>query len=72
MLDFLFAVSHPSHWHDINLAQHPSHYALMARMLGSGVISWFQENTGAGLWFNVDCVVKGRVSLCVFHLNGRI
>lgn len=62
MLDLILAVSHPTHWHDINRQQHPSHYSLLARMLGSTFIGWAQERLGAGVWFNVDALVKGRVS----------
>lgn len=61
LLDFVFAVSHPSHWHSINLQQNPSHYALPLRWFGSGPISWLQEKgPGAGVWFNVDVEIEGR------------
>ncbi|GAA98443.1 uncharacterized protein L969DRAFT_87051 [Mixia osmundae IAM 14324] len=60
MLDFVFAVSHPSHWHDINLRQNKHHYSWTARALGSGNISRIQEHVGAGIWFNVDCDVQGK------------
>lgn len=61
MLDFIFAVSHPSHWHSININQHKDHYSLISRMFGSNVISIMQEKVGAGVWFNVECVVRGRI-----------
>ena len=61
MLDFLFGVTHPSHWHDLNMQDHRDHYAFLARLLGSSIVSWIGVNTGAGLWFNVECVVNGRV-----------
>lgn len=60
MLDFIVAVSHPSHWHSINVNQNPAHYSLLARTLGSGIIGFTQERVGAGAWFNVDCQVRGR------------
>lgn len=61
MLDFLFAVSHPSHFHDMNLAENPSHYSPLMRTLGSGAISYMQEKgLGAGVWYNVDCEVRGK------------
>ncbi|KIJ54144.1 hypothetical protein M422DRAFT_25103 [Sphaerobolus stellatus SS14] len=58
MLDFMFAVSHPGHWHSINLAKNPSHYALHARMLGSDFVSKMQE-IGPGVWFNPYVTVNG-------------
>lgn len=61
MLDFVFAVSHPDHWHSINIAQHKDHYSFMARMFGSSVVSIMQNKVGAGVWFNVECLVNGRI-----------
>lgn len=61
MLDFVFAVSHPNHWHSINISQHKEHYSFIARMFGSNVISILQNKVGAGVWFNVECLVHGRV-----------
>lgn len=62
MLDFIFAVTHPDHWHSINLQQNPKHYALPVRCLGSGPISWLQDKgPGAGIWFNVQNEVNGKV-----------
>ncbi|KAL5524644.1 TAM41 [Sanghuangporus sanghuang] len=51
MLDFVFAVRHPNHWHSINMNQFPSHYPLHARVLGSDLVSKVQE-IGPGVWFN--------------------
>lgn len=61
MLDFVFAVSHPSHWHSINLNQNKDHYSMIARIFGSNVISILQTKVGAGVWFNVECMVRGRI-----------
>lgn len=52
VLDFMFAVTHPSHFHSINMHQFPSHYPLSARMLGSDYVSTVQSSGGAGVWFN--------------------
>ena len=60
MLDFMFAVSHPSHWHSINLARNPSHYALHARIFGSDFVSRIQD-LGPGVWFNPFVTVNGVV-----------
>jgi translocator assembly and maintenance protein 41 len=51
MLDFIFAVSHPGHWHSINMQQHPHHYPYYARTLGSDFVAQVQD-VRPGLWFN--------------------
>ena len=51
MIDFIFAVNHPSHWHSINMSQFPGHYPLHSRALGSDFVSRVQE-ISPGLWFN--------------------
>ena len=61
MLDFMFAVTHPDHFHSINLHQNPSHYPLHARLLGSDYISRVQA-MGPGIWFNAYVQVNGVVS----------
>lgn len=61
MLDFLFGVTHPSHWHDLNMIDHRDHYSFLARLLGSTIVSYIGEEIGAGFWFNVECLVKGRI-----------
>jgi hypothetical protein len=62
MVDFIFGVSHTQHWHGLNLAQHPDHYSAM-RHLGSGAISWLQDNSGAGVYFNPYVEIDGMVCL---------
>ncbi|RHZ52888.1 hypothetical protein Glove_456g24 [Diversispora epigaea] len=62
MIDFIFAVSYPQHWHSLNLKQNKNHYSFI-RNLGSGAISSLQENVGAGIYFNPyvqmdDMVIK--------------
>lgn len=58
LLDFIFAVNHPAHWHSINLSQNPTHYPLYARTLGSSFISHVQSIT-PGLWFNAYVPIAG-------------
>ncbi|KAJ7069701.1 mitochondrial matrix Mmp37-domain-containing protein [Mycena amicta] len=58
MLDFMFAVTHPAHFHSINMQQHPSHYTLSARVLGSSYVSSVQE-AGPGVWFNAYVPMAG-------------
>ena len=61
MLDFLFAVTHASHWHSINMHQFPGHYPLYSRMLGSDYVSRVQD-VSPGVWFNAFVPMKGVVS----------
>jgi len=58
MLDFLFAVTHASHWHSINMAQFPSHYPMYTRMLGSDFVARV-EDISPGVWFNTFVPMKG-------------
>jgi translocator assembly and maintenance protein 41 len=61
MLDFMFAVRHPAHWHSINMQQHPSHYSMHSRLFGSSYVSRVQE-ISPGIWFNAYVEMKGVVS----------
>jgi translocator assembly and maintenance protein 41 len=79
MLDFVFAVTHPDHWHSINMHQFPGHYPLHARALGSSFVSRVQ-GIGPGLWFNTYVPMHGVVikygvttvdTLCADLLNWR-
>jgi len=65
MLDFMFAVTHPAHFHSINMHQHPSHYPLHARMLGSSYVSRVQD-IGPGVWFNAYVPMNGVVRSFLF------
>ncbi|KAH0586172.1 hypothetical protein H2248_007436 [Termitomyces sp. 'cryptogamus'] len=58
MLDFMFAVTHSAHFHSINMQQHPHHYPLHARLLGSSYVSRLEE-IGPGVWFNPYVLVGG-------------
>ncbi|RDB18004.1 Phosphatidate cytidylyltransferase, mitochondrial [Hypsizygus marmoreus] len=58
MLDFMFAVTHPAHFHSINMHQHPNHYPLHARVLGSSYVSRVEE-IGPGVWFNAYVPMGG-------------
>jgi translocator assembly and maintenance protein 41 len=62
MVDIVMAVAHPEHWHAVNMAQHPSHYSRVARLLGSGMMARVQK-MGAGLWYNPYVKVGDEVSL---------
>jgi len=58
MLDFMFAVTHASHFHSINLHQHPAHYPLHARLFGSSYVARMEE-LGPGVWFNAYVPMNG-------------
>ncbi|KZT73713.1 Mmp37-domain-containing protein [Daedalea quercina L-15889] len=58
MLDFMFAVTHAAHWHSINMNQHPGHYPLHARVLGSDFVSRVEE-ISPGVWFNTHVPMQG-------------
>jgi mitochondrial translocator assembly and maintenance protein 41 len=64
MIDFIFAVTHADHWHSINMHQHPGHYPLHSRMLGSSFVSNVQE-ISPGLWFNTLVRMNGVVGHAV-------
>jgi translocator assembly and maintenance protein 41 len=79
MLDFVFAVTHPDHWHSINMHQYPGHYPLHARAFGSSFVSQVQA-FGPGLWFNMFVPMHGVTikygvttvdTLCADLLNWR-
>lgn len=60
MLDFMFAVTHPGHFHSINMQQHASHYPLHARLLGSSYVSKIEE-FGPGVWYHAYVPMNGVV-----------
>lgn len=79
MLDFMFAVTHPAHFHSINMQQFPSHYPLYSRVFGSSYISKMQE-ISPGVWFNPYVELNGVTikygvttvdNLCADLLNWR-
>lgn len=51
MIDFIFAVTHPQHWHSLNMTQHPKHYSTLSRLLGGIGINLVQKR-GAKIWYN--------------------
>lgn len=58
MIDFIFGVTFTQHWHSLNLHQHRDHYSALGS-LGSGAVSYVQDNWGAGVYFNPYVVVNG-------------
>jgi translocator assembly and maintenance protein 41 len=68
MIDFMFGVTHSAHWHSINMQQHPGHYPLHARALGSAFVSRI-EDISPGVWFNTYVQINGVVSMNAIFLN---
>ncbi|KAF9099233.1 Mitochondrial translocator assembly and maintenance protein 41 [Mortierella sp. GBA35] len=58
MVDFIFGVSHPQHWHSLNLQANPHHYSILGK-LGSKAVAMTQERFGAGVYFNPFVEVNG-------------
>jgi translocator assembly and maintenance protein 41 len=61
MVDYIFGVTHPHHWHSLNIQQNPHHYSMVQRF-GSNATALLQENFGAGVYFNPYVEVNGMVS----------
>ncbi|XP_065371177.1 phosphatidate cytidylyltransferase, mitochondrial [Calliphora vicina] len=51
VIDLVFCVRDPLGWHAENMSRHESHYSAM-RYLGPKLIMKYQENLGAGIYFN--------------------
>ncbi|CEP64353.1 putative phosphatidate cytidylyltransferase LALA0_S11e02168g [Lachancea lanzarotensis] len=58
-IDLIFGVSHPEHFHSLNMRQNPHHYSSL-RYFGSKFVSRFQE-VGAGVYFNPFVDINGQV-----------
>ncbi|RKP08170.1 mitochondrial matrix Mmp37-domain-containing protein [Thamnocephalis sphaerospora] len=63
LVDLIFAVTHPHHWHSVNLQQHPEHYGGLVARMGSGAVTTVQEKLGAGIWFNPFVTIGGMVGV---------
>jgi translocator assembly and maintenance protein 41 len=63
LVDLIFAVSYPQHWHSVNLQQHPDHYGGLIARFGSGAVAAIQEKIGAGVWFNPFVRIGDKVSM---------
>lgn len=56
-IDMIFGVTHPDHFHSLNMRQNPHHYSSL-RYFGSEFVSRFQE-VGAGVYFNPFVNING-------------
>ena len=57
MLDLILGVTHPEHWHSLNLRQHPGHYSGLRR-LGSWSVARVQS-MAAGVYYNTHVEIDG-------------
>ncbi|KAJ2724578.1 Mitochondrial translocator assembly and maintenance protein 41 [Coemansia sp. Benny D115] len=58
MVDLIFGVSHPDHWHAINLGRNRHHYSFLGSF-GSGAVTIVQDRLGAGVYFNPFVEING-------------
>ncbi|PVZ98877.1 hypothetical protein BB558_005092 [Smittium angustum] len=58
MVDMIFGVSHPEHWHSINIQQNPHHYSSL-KLLGAGAVNFVQNKIGTGVYFNPYVEING-------------
>ncbi|CCD24950.1 putative phosphatidate cytidylyltransferase NDAI_0E01340 [Naumovozyma dairenensis CBS 421] len=56
-IDMIFGVTHPSHFHSLNMRQNPDHYSTL-KYFGSEFIAKFQD-IGAGIYFNPFVKING-------------
>ncbi|KAI9218351.1 mitochondrial matrix Mmp37 [Blastocladiella britannica] len=61
MVDLVFGVTHPHHWHSINMHQHPHHYSRSMRALGAASVATLQDApwAGAGVHYNPYVEIDG-------------
>ncbi|KAG7397522.1 Phosphatidate cytidylyltransferase, mitochondrial [Phytophthora boehmeriae] len=60
MVDLVFAVDDPQAWHEQNLARNPHHYSFL-KFLGAANVAAFQENFGAGVYYNTLVPLTGKL-----------
>lgn len=60
MVDLVFAVDDPVAWHAQNLAQNPQHYSFL-KLFGAANVAAFQENFGAGVYYNTLVPLSGKL-----------
>ncbi|KAJ2770833.1 Mitochondrial translocator assembly and maintenance protein 41 [Coemansia nantahalensis] len=58
MVDLVLAVSHPDHWHALNISQHRAHYSFMGS-LGARAVAAVQDRFGAGVYYNPFVEING-------------
>ncbi|CAH0481465.1 unnamed protein product [Peronospora belbahrii] len=58
MVDLVFAVDDPISWHEENIERNPRHYSIV-KYLGAPNVAAFQENFGAGIYYNTLVPLTG-------------
>lgn len=68
-VDLIFGVSYTEHWHSLNMRQNPHHYSTL-RYLGSGAVSFVQDQLGSGVYFNPYVEIDGiKIKYGVVNIN---
>lgn len=62
LIDLVFEVQDPVAWHAANLERNPSHYSFL-KLFGASAIADFQQNYGAGVYYNTLVIASACVSL---------
>ena len=52
MVDFVFAVSNSTAWHDQNIKKNSTHYSTIMRYAGGNKVAYLQRDYGAKLYYN--------------------
>ncbi|KAJ2780405.1 Mitochondrial translocator assembly and maintenance protein 41 [Coemansia javaensis] len=58
MVDLVLAVSHPDHWHALNIGRNRAHYSFMGT-LGAQAVTFVQDRMGAGVYYNPFVEING-------------
>lgn len=56
-IDLVFGVTHPQHWHSLNLRQNPTHYSALGNF-GAPAIAHLQAKYGARVYYNPYVTLK--------------
>lgn len=72
MVDFIFGVTHPVHWHSLNMRQNPTHYSYL-KHFGATAVSRVQDKYGGKIYYNTNVVVSGnRIKYGVISIDSLL
>lgn len=67
LTDLIISTPDARAFHTTNLRQNPTHYPLLARLIGGNGIAWLQENWGARVWYVTMVKIRNLVRLSPYH-----